>query len=92
MPRHDDPSRHAGSPRYTRTVGDQEVELLEPRPLREVLASRSVQVKAEDRLDLLAWRHLDRPFDFWRLVEANPAAVPEDLLEPGRHLLIPEEE
>lgn len=46
-------------------------------------------VGAEDRLDLLAFTFYGNPEKFWLIADANDAADPEDLLEPGRRLQIP---
>ncbi|NJD75640.1 MAG: hypothetical protein FIB08_00900 [Candidatus Methanoperedens sp.] len=37
-----------------------------------------------DRLDLIAFRTLGDPQQFWRICDANNAMKPEDLIEPGR--------
>ena len=44
---------------------------------------------ASDRLDLLAYKYYRNPEKFWLIADANPEMDPEDLLEPGRQLLIP---
>ena len=43
----------------------------------------------DERLDLLASRFYGNPEKFWLIADANPDMDPEDLLQPGRQLLIP---
>jgi nucleoid-associated protein YgaU len=43
----------------------------------------------DQRLDLLAYQYYGNPEKFWRIADANNEMDPEDLLEPGRQLLIP---
>jgi nucleoid-associated protein YgaU len=44
---------------------------------------------ADDRLDLIAYQYYKNPEKFWLIADANTEMDPEDLLEPGRQLLIP---
>lgn len=44
---------------------------------------------ADERLDLLAFNFYRNPEKFWLIADANTAMDPDDLLEPGRQLLIP---
>ena len=44
---------------------------------------------ADQRLDLLAYQFYRNPEKFWLIADANTEMDPEDLLEPGRQLLIP---
>ena len=44
---------------------------------------------AGERLDLLAFQYYRNPEKFWLIADANSEMDPEDLLEPGRQLLIP---
>jgi nucleoid-associated protein YgaU len=44
---------------------------------------------ADERLDLLAFRFYRNPEKFWLIADANTEMDPEDLLEPGRQLMIP---
>ena len=46
-------------------------------------------VRAGDRLDLLASQFYCNPEKFWLISDANDAIDEDDLLEPGRPLLIP---
>jgi nucleoid-associated protein YgaU len=43
----------------------------------------------DQRLDLIANQYYRNPEKFWLIADANTAMDPEDLLEPGRQLLIP---
>lgn len=47
------------------------------------------QFKQGERLDLLAQSFYGSPEKFWLIADANDRMDPEDLLEPGRQLLIP---
>jgi hypothetical protein len=48
------------------------------------------QVRAGDRLDNLAASQLGNPLDYWRIVDANDAMNPRELLQPlARQLRIP---
>jgi nucleoid-associated protein YgaU len=84
-------SRHAGQPAYRREVPgrEAEVELYEPRLRSEPPAVLRHTVSSSDRLDLLAYRYLDDPHQYWRIADANPEVELEALLEPGRALKIP---
>ncbi len=44
---------------------------------------------ADERLDLLAYTFYRNPEKFWLIADANTEMDPDDLLEPGRQLLIP---
>jgi hypothetical protein len=44
---------------------------------------------ADQRLDLLAFQFYRNPEKFWLIADANAEMDPEDLLAPGRQLLIP---
>jgi hypothetical protein len=44
---------------------------------------------ADQRLDLIANQYYLNPEKFWLIADANDAMDPEDLLDPGRQLLIP---
>ncbi len=46
-------------------------------------------VSEPDRLDLLAFQYYGKPDHFWRICDGNSAMRPEDLLQPGRRVLIP---
>ena len=42
-----------------------------------------VPVTASDRLDLIAFRTLGEPDQYWRICDANNAMNPDSLLDPG---------
>ena len=42
-----------------------------------------------DRLDLLAYRYLDDPHQYWLIADANPEHSLDALLEPGNDVKIP---
>jgi nucleoid-associated protein YgaU len=44
---------------------------------------------ADQRLDLISYAFYRNPEKFWLIADANSEMDPEDLLEPGRQLLIP---
>jgi nucleoid-associated protein YgaU len=46
-------------------------------------------VKENDRLDLIAFQYYGKADRFWRICDANNEMLPDDLLEPGRQVLIP---
>ncbi len=60
-----------------------------PRPENlQTLAETAVQ--SGDRPDLLAWRTLGDPLQFWRLADANRAMDPGEMTdEPGATLRVP---
>jgi hypothetical protein len=45
--------------------------------------------KAGERLDTLAYNFYRNPEKFWLIADANDEMDPDDLMEPGRRLLIP---
>jgi nucleoid-associated protein YgaU len=67
-----------------RTVTALRIRLIPPTPAGFIHV-----VKADDRLDLLSYKFYRNPEKFWLIADANTAMDPEDLLEPGRQLLIP---
>jgi hypothetical protein len=52
-------------------------------------ALRTHLVAPEDRLDLIAHRHLGVAEQSWRVADANAALLPSDLVVVGRRLRIP---
>jgi hypothetical protein len=83
--------RLEGTPTYTWARGARPaLQLYEPRQAGTPRADRVHRVVAGDRLDTLAARYLGDPDAGWRIVDANPTASVEGLLEPGRILAIPE--
>lgn len=87
----DPSSRHQDLPTYKVQVaaGGPELELYVPRQPEPQARALLHKVVAGDRLDLMAGRYFGDPFQYWRIVDANPAFAPEELLEPGRMLVIP---
>ena len=47
---------------------------------------------ASDRLDLLAYHFYEDQQRWWLSADANMAIDPDDLLEPGREILVPPEQ
>jgi hypothetical protein len=45
-------------------------------------------VRSGDRIDLVAFRTIGDPEQFWRLCDANEVVDPEELIQPGRRLKI----
>jgi len=88
----DKSSRHAGVTTYRRTFSGiaQEIELYQPRLRTPPTVYRYHTMTARDRLDLIAYRYLGDPHQFWRLADANPDSDLEQLVESGRRLGIPE--
>jgi nucleoid-associated protein YgaU len=83
-------SRHQDLATYKAELGGGvEIELYVPRTAQPQERAFRHKVVAGDRLDLLAARYFGDPFQYWRIVDANPAFTPEQLLEPGRELIIP---
>lgn len=84
-------SRHKGLATYARAPsgGGAPVELYQPRITPRTEQALLHRVTAGDRLDLLASRYYGDPLQYWRIADANPARLPEDLLEVGRVLVIP---
>ena len=44
---------------------------------------------AGERLDHLAFKFYGNPEKFWRIADGNTEMDPEDLLDPGKQILIP---
>lgn len=83
-------SRHDRNTTYRRRVGERDVELYKPRAIPLSIVATRHEVAGHDRLDLIAQRYFSDPFQYWRIADANPSDAPEELLEPGRELDIPE--
>ena len=83
-------SRHRLGRTYRRQMRVHQVELYEPREVPLSIIAAQHWVDGDDRLDLLAQRYFSDPHQYWRIADANPSAAPEDLLEPGRVIAIPE--
>ncbi|MFB9316978.1 hypothetical protein [Cryptosporangium minutisporangium] len=84
-------SRHADLPTYRRAVAGApaDTELYTPRLRTRPDAVVRHAVTGADRLDLLAYRYLDDPHQFWLIADANPDSDLDALIEPGRTLGIP---
>jgi hypothetical protein len=65
------------------------VELFTPRFRPVPQAQHYHQVQGTDRLDLLAYRYMGDPHQYWRIADANADVELETLLEPGRSLAVP---
>jgi nucleoid-associated protein YgaU len=82
-------SRHENLGTYRVGRSADAPELFQPRFSARTEPALEHRVVAGDRLDLLAARYFGDPLQFWRIADANPAASPDELLEPGRTLIIP---
>ncbi len=65
------------------------VSALKMRAIPDTPAGFVYTFTADQRLDLLAYKFYRNPTKFWLIADANSEMDPEDLLEPGRQLLIP---
>ncbi len=85
-------SRWDGAASYQRPVGDDDapIELYAPRLAAVPATVIQHLVQAGDRLDLLAWRYFGDPLQYWRIADANPTLDPDELLEVGRTISIPQ--
>lgn len=83
-------SRYQGINVYTVARPDgQTVAALRIRFIPETPAGFFHTFSGHQRLDLIANQYYLNPEKFWLIADANTAMDPEDLLEPGRQLLIP---
>jgi nucleoid-associated protein YgaU len=83
-------SRYAKTSTYEATGPDgQQVKALSIRVIDNRPAGFFHTFRADERLDLLAFRFYRNPEKFWLIADANTEMDPEDLLQPGRVLLIP---
>lgn len=63
------------------------------RPTARPTAGFLYQVKAGDRLDLLAHKFYRSARKWWLICDANPDLLaPDDLLRPGRLIVIPKDQ
>ena len=67
-----------------RTVTALRIRFLPPTP-----AGYRHTFTAGERLDILAYNFYGNPEKFWLIADANDEMDPDDLLEPGRQLLVP---
>jgi nucleoid-associated protein YgaU len=82
-------SRYEAVPVLTITVAGRSESYLAMRELPPVPAGYLHTFRADERLDLLSFRFYQNAEKFWRIADANSEPDPEDLLEPGRRILIP---
>ncbi len=83
-------SRYQGVGVYTTTTASgQTVTALGIRLIPDVPAGFLHSFKGDQRLDLIAYQYYRNPEKFWLIADANTEMDPEDLLVPGRQLLIP---
>ena len=83
-------SRYQGVKVYTVTgPGGQSVAAFAIRYIPATPAGFYHTFTGDQRLDLIANQYYRDPQKFWLIADANTAMDPEDLLEPGRQLLIP---
>lgn len=69
------------------------VKVKRARPTPRLGGSFVYQVKAGDRLDLLAHKFYRNPRKWWLICDANPELVaPSDGLRPGQLLVIPRDQ
>ena len=85
----DPTSRHDGAATYTVLVDGEAVDLYQPRDLPPTAPALRHRIADADRLDLIAARYFGAATEYWRIADANPVLVPEDLLEPGVAIVIP---
>lgn len=85
----DPTSRHDGAPTYAVEVDGDTVDLYQPRALPPAQPAVRHRVAEADRLDLIAARYFGSPYEYWRIADANPVLIPEDLLDPGVAIVIP---
>jgi len=88
-----DGSRYLRVTDYTLDAGDGSQRKL--KATREPLQTQTAltyQVREGDRLDLLAYKFYRNPRKWWLIADANPDCIaPEQLLTPGRMLIIPKD-
>ena len=82
-------SRYQNTGTYRVSVNGRDVTALKIRLIPDTPAGFFHTFTADTRLDLLAYRFYRNPEKFWLIADANTEMDPEDLLEPGRQLLIP---
>lgn len=80
--------RNTGSYRVVDANGRQ-VSALKIRLIPPTPAGFRHTFNASERLDILAYKYYRDPEKSWLIADANTEMDPEDLLEPGRQLLIP---
>lgn len=83
-------SRHDPKRVYRRQLDGREIVLYEPREIPLGTVRSRHRVAGHERLDLLGQRYFSDPLQYWRIADANPSDGPEELLEAGRELDIPD--
>jgi nucleoid-associated protein YgaU len=83
-------SRYSSVATYQATDADgKTVAALQTRLIPPTPAGFFHTYTADERLDLIAYKFYRNAEKFWLIADANPEMDPDDLLEPGRALLIP---
>jgi hypothetical protein len=83
-------SRYQGIKVYAaRAANGQTVTALGIRLIPDTPAGFLHTFSGHQRLDLIAYQYYMNPEKFWLIADANTQMDPEDLLVPGRQLLIP---
>jgi cupin superfamily acireductone dioxygenase involved in methionine salvage len=82
-------SRYQAAGSYQVELNGRQVSALKIRFIPPTPAGFYHTFTADERLDILAYRFYRNPEKFWLIADANTEMDPEDLLEPGRQLLIP---
>jgi nucleoid-associated protein YgaU len=84
-------SRYLAVKEYAITGPDgKSVTLKRARPTLDLTGSFQYTVKQGDRLDLLSNQFYHSPRKWWLICDANPDVMyPDELLKPGRVLIIP---
>ncbi len=82
-------SRYATVTTTTANVNGVPIQVLGPRFIPATPAGYTHTVTADQRLDTIAMLYYTDPLRFWLIADANNEMDPEDLLVPGRGILIP---
>ena len=71
------------------TLDGRSVQILGTRFIPATPAGYTHTVTSDERLDVIATRYYRDPLRFWLIADANGEMDPEELLQPGRGILIP---
>ncbi len=82
-------SRYATVGTAVVTVGGRQVTYLRARFVTPPVGGYAHTVSGDERTDLIAYRYYGDPARFWRIADANTEMDPENLLEPGRTIVVP---
>lgn len=82
-------SRYQNVGSYQANLNGSQVSALKIRFIPATPAGFYHTFTVDERLDILAYRFYRNPEKFWLIADANTEMDPEDLLQPGRQLLIP---